>query len=221
MKTGWQTLITKLPIRKPVRVVGSYICYAGTLLNEFKFKQLKSELGKVLLVFPSHSGSLHAQFDTDEFIAFIKTIKEKGQFDTVLVCLFCADIELGRDKIYQEHGFRVTTAGFYLDYYFLERLKTLILLSDYTLSNDLGTHIGYCVQLGKPHQVYQSPIEFTAGFSKEMAEFEMNIRTPSQKLLREQEKEQICGLFSEFREYITPEQQECVDYYFGKVPDLN
>ena len=230
LQDNTQTIITLSEYRKQalekqldktVRVVGSYICYAQNLLNEFKFKQLKSELGKVLLAFPSHSiFSAHAQFNADDFIDFIKEIKEKGQFDTVLVCLYYVDIELGRDKIYQKHGFKVVTAGFNIDYHFLDRLKTLISLSDYTVSNDLGTHIGYCVQLGKPHQVYQTSVIFTAGENKEAAEIELKKRSQTQEILREQEKQEICGLFSEFNESITPEQQACVDYYFGKVPDF-
>ena len=230
LQDNTQTIITLSEYRKQalekqldknVRVVGSYICYAQNLLNEFKFKQLKAELGKVLLAFPSHSiFSAHAQFNADDFIDFIKEIKEKGQFDTVLVCLYYVDIELGRDKIYQKHGFKVVTAGFNIDYHFLDRLKTLISLSDYTVSNDLGTHIGYCVQLGKPHQVYQTSVIFTAGENKEAAEIELKKRSQTQEILREQEKQEICGLFSEFNESITPEQQACVDYYFGKVPDF-
>jgi hypothetical protein len=47
----------------------------------------------------------------------------------------------------------VTTAGHQLDINFLNRLKTIILLSDYTCSNSIGTHTGYCVYLGKPHLV--------------------------------------------------------------------
>lgn len=47
----------------------------------------------------------------------------------------------------------MTTAGHQLDINFLNRLKTIILLSDYTCSNSIGTHTGYCVYLGKPHLV--------------------------------------------------------------------
>ena len=101
LQDNTQTIITLSEYRKQtlekqldktVRVAGSYTCYAQNLLNEFKFKQLKAELGKVLLAFPSHSiFSAHAQFNADDFIDFIKEIKEKGQFDTVLVCLYYVD----------------------------------------------------------------------------------------------------------------------------------
>lgn len=211
--------VLKKQTDKPVHIVGSYINYADNLLNEFKFGQLKSKLGKVLLVFPSHSiATVHARFDAGHFIRFIHHIKNLGAFDTVLVCLYFKDIELGHDKIYQENGFKIVTAGFLFDYCFLNRLKTLILLSDYTISNDLGTHIGYCVQLGKPHQVFQSDIEFVAGEDKAGAYIEMNARNKTQKQLRTKEKQDICKLFSEFNEEITLEQQACVDYYWGKVP---
>lgn len=202
---------------KPVHVIGTYMNYAQNLYPKNKFDHIKQQLGKTLLVFPSHSiHTVYTQFNARDFIQFIQKIKEQGQFDSVLVCLYYKDIELGHAHIYEQHGYRIVTAGWIVDYHFLDRLKTLILLSDYTISNDLGTHIGYCVQLGKAHQIYQSHIDFVAGEDKAGAEIELNIRNTNEKQLREQEKEQICALFSLYNENITPEQQKCVDYYWGE-----
>ena len=81
-------------------------------------------------------------------------LKEKLGFDTVIVNMYYLDENKnGFGDLYNKAGFKVTTAGHQLDINFLNRLKTIILLSDYTCSNSIGTHTGYCVYLGKPHLV--------------------------------------------------------------------
>lgn len=205
-------------IDKPIITTGSYIYYANMLLNPTQFASLKSSLGRVLLVFPSHSiAGVHVQFDMQKWIEYIESIRQ--DFDTVLVCLYFKDVTQHAEQ-YQSHGYRIVTAGHIQDYHFLERLKTIISLSDMTVSNNLGTHIGYCVSLGKPHHIFHSQIDYVAHHNKSgarAAEQERKQRTEAQWLKYEQEKQAIIALFSQMTDTISAEQQECVNYYWGQV----
>ena len=56
---------------------------------------------------------------------------------------------------YSKRNYKICTAGHKWDKDFLNRLKTIINLSDTTISNDVGTHIGYCIHLRKPHTIIE------------------------------------------------------------------
>lgn len=146
---------------KKVIKIGPYIHYADYIVSDAKFAEMRHKLGRVLLVFPSHSiKSLKKEYDLDSFLAKIKECA-KG-FDNVIVCLYWKDIQLGRARIYEDAGFLVMTAGHFHDKYFLHRLKTIIGLSDMTMSNDIGTHLGYCIYLGKPHYIFGQDVKLEA-----------------------------------------------------------
>ena len=57
------------------------------------------------------------------------------------------------------------------DCLFLSRLRSLISISDLTMSNSVGTHVGYCVYMGKPHYVYGQAKLFSADSASDEAEF--------------------------------------------------
>lgn len=139
--------------------VGPYIHYAKPLLTEIYHAQLKEELGRILLVFPFHSiDGVLSDFDSEEFLAIIDE-KRKG-FDTVMVCLYFKDILLGRNKKYIDKGYKVTTAGHINDAFFLNRLKSIIELSDAIISNEVGSYIAYAHYLKKNIQLVRQKTTF-------------------------------------------------------------
>lgn len=130
--------------------IGPYIHYADSILSSEKTENIKNKLGNTLLVFPFHSiDGVLSSFDTDGFIERIEGYKAKNNFDTVLVCLYWKDIQIGRAEEYIRRGYKVTTAGHINDIYFLNRLRAIIELSDFVVSNEVGTYIGYCLCLKK------------------------------------------------------------------------
>lgn len=199
----------------PVACVGPYIKYAKILMLDIDFYKLKQELGKVLLVFPAHSiETVTASYDESEFISFIEG--KKNEFDSILICLYWKDIELGRFKEYEKLGYKIVTAGHSYDYYFLDRLKTIISLADMTISNKIGTHIGYCTALHKPHYVFKSNVEYSAaGENKEESEKELFLRKDNDLLTCLDDMEIVYKAFNSFSYQITEEQKECISYYWG------
>ena len=139
-------------VRSKVVTIGPYIHYADDYYSEDKYKTIKAQLGRVLLAFPPHSTrNLQVSYDTEVFIEKLKSMSK--DYDTVMVCMFFKDILFGGQKPYEEAGFTIVTSGHMYDYHFLSRQKEMIKLSDYTVSASVGTHIGYCLYMGKEHEI--------------------------------------------------------------------
>ena len=107
-------------------------------------------------------------------------------------------------------------AGHAYDPHFLDRLRTLIELSDITLSNNLGTHIGYCVSLGKPHWIIPTPVHYRAAAAQ--APQELHCRSRSEQAQLADEKQYILGLFADRRDDTSAAQMQCVRHFWGDMP---
>lgn len=142
-------------IHKPVVAIGPYIHYAECLMSCEEMNLLKKELGKTLLFFPTHTcceGGV--EYEVYRMIEELQKFKKQHGFDSVIVNMYYLDENKNSfGDMYVKAGFKVTTAGHQLDIHFLNRLKTIISLADYTCSNSIGTHTGYCVYLNKPHLI--------------------------------------------------------------------
>lgn len=223
-KSGLPCLITFGPSRVahiaevsdvPTIPVGPYIAYASDYLSEDEKKRLKKELGSVLLVFPSHSvDRVQVSFETDALIKEIKHVALENGIDHVLVCLYYRDILNGAAEGYEREGFTVVTAGYREDVLFLSRLRSLIGLSDITMSNSVGTHIGYCEFLGKQHYLFNQIKRYAAIASVDAVEF----KNPYMQLA-EREKAEVAHAFGSFgSERQSLKDEVCARYWgFGEV----
>ena len=196
--------------------IGSYIHYAKDYYSNQKIFQLKEQYKKTLLVFPLHSTSeVEYEYDKKEFISEILKLKEQYKFETIMVCLFYEDIQRGEEVEYKTNNFLVVTAGHRYDYYFLSRLKSIIKLSDVTISNAVGGQVGYCLALKKPHYIFEQKIKVNG--RKTLKDFEEWNSTHDKKewenFLNDERK--IYEAFSEYTEKITAFQFTVGDYYFG------
>lgn len=194
-------IIKKNGINKRLLAIGPYIHYAQPLLDENDFVKLKSGLGRVLLYMPFHSTNLSngtsPQFSKE--VDMVEDFKTKYGFDIVIVCVYYRDLQY-KDciKLYKEKGFKVTTAGHQLDWYFVRRLKSIISLADITVSNRVGTNLGFCIHLGKPHIVindYPNKYDLTKQGGRVGKE--------------------LSDLFAEYSEEISEKQYKAVAYYWG------
>lgn len=146
-----QKYLEKKNVNKII-TIGPYIHYAENYYTEGKRRKIKKELGRVLLTFPPHSTkNVQATYNTE---IFIKRLRDMSRdYDTTMVCMFYKDILSGAYKPYEKAGFKIVTSGNIYDYNFLSRQKEIIGLSDYTVSASVGTHIGYCLYMGKEHRI--------------------------------------------------------------------
>ena len=204
-------MLRKKKSKKLIFKIGPYIKYANLLLTDDEIKNIKKKNGKTLLVFPTHSvDRVETEFDYNVFINEIKKFKERYNFKTVLVSLYYRDIELEKNKIYEDNGFIVVSNGLKEDYDFLSRQKTFITLSDYTISNSVGTHIGYSVALGIPHTIIKQKMEYKSDSKFDVKDVP-NLYLESSIL----QKKEVEEYFLKYSEEITKEQLQVCNKYWG------
>lgn len=195
----------------PVCRIGPYIAYSRGFLDPQGIAEMRVKLGKTLLVFPSHSiDFVGKRFDVEDFISEIERVKKQVQAKTVLVSLYYRDVLDGAASSYEDAGFVVVTSGYREDEAFLDRQKTFIELSDITMSNSVGTHVGYCVYLGKPHYLYDQACVQVAVTKTDAAEYENDYAEISRV-----EKSDVIEAFSHCSETITSKQLETCEKYWG------
>lgn len=187
--------------------LGPYILYSKHFYSVIRLKEIKAKLGKTLLVFPSHSiEDVNVRFNENIFLNEIK--KYVKEYDTILICLYWKDILNGCSHMYEDAGFCVVSAGHRSDPYFLPRLKDLIYLSDMTMSNNLGTHVGYSIAMGKPHYMFSQKCTYEGkGVEQENAGKDMDKYQERISTFQE--------VFGNYQYCISKEQLELVRYYWG------
>lgn len=133
----------------PAFAIGPYIQYAKPFYEAPKFEDEKGKLGKTLLVFPSH-GTDDSEV-TRSCGRQIEQIRAQAEtFDSVLVSVFWWDLDDPMIEAFSSEGFKIVCAGFRDDPSFVSRQRSIIELSDYVLSDGIGTHIGFCRALNRP-----------------------------------------------------------------------
>lgn len=194
-------------------LIGPYIHYAEGILSPEALANVKKRLGRVLLVFPSHSiGAVAAEYDKNQFCVEIE--KRKVDYDTVLVCMYWKDVQNGDHAYYQKMGYTLTTAGHRDDLYFLNRLKSIILLADMVISNSTGTQVGYSIFLNKPHYLFKQEVSLVSK-SKSGDDLLRNHYQPEVTSTKNRDNQLLYDTFNNFEEKITSEQYELANYMWG------
>ena len=193
---------------KKIVTVGPYILYADNFKTKKQLRKIKAKLGRVLLVFPSHPfPGQKLEYNIGSFQKEIEDVAK--DFDTVLVSLGYEDVRKGNDKIYLNKGYKVVCSGGRMDRWFLCRLHDLLELSDMSMSNDVGTHIGYSVAMGVPHYLFkQKVISENVDGSPLQSDNRINST-------RKREYDKLYEVFSSKEPIITQNQKEMVNFYWG------
>lgn len=195
---------------KGAYAIGPYIHYADSLLNKEEIKAEKERLGRTLLVFPSHSiDTTIAHFDQEEFMNKIKETSK--DFDSVRICMYHQDVILKKHLPYQKENYEIVTAGHFNDYYFLSRLKSIIEISDVTMANDIGTHLGYSIYLNKPHYLIKQKIDYDVNDNV----VKKNTDEAVDRQKYSDNVSNIIKFFSQYSETITKEQYDLISYLWG------
>lgn len=207
-KKQLQNILAKRKLKLDVQAMGPIIPYADNFHSPTELVNIKTRLGRTLLVIPMHSWTgVNNEFKHDEFVEEIERIK--SDFDSVLVCLYYMDIRKGKQAYYENKGYTVVTNGDRLDPCFISRHKDLIQLADLTMSNGIGTHIGYSISLGKPHYYFKQEMR---------VELEKNVKKDEEQeqLYRVELEKKIVKLFGNYSCEITQDQKDFVTKYWGE-----
>lgn len=188
--------------------IGSPFFYAKSIFDEGQLIKEKHRLGKNLLAFPMHSQShVDVNYDPNIFLNILK--EERKRFNTVRVCMYWKDIQRGTHKAFIDAGFECVCSGHLYDPFFLRRQKTLFELADATISNGVGSHIGYSLYMKKPHWLIDDNYEYVnsrkGGDANDLTDV-----TKKSNFIRVKEA------FLNNQEYnITKSQKEIVDEFWG------
>ena len=191
-----------------VYAVGAPFLYAESILSETEIANERKRLGRNLLAFPMHSTHyIKKEYDPSPFLKTLES--QKSRFDTVRVCLYWKDIQNGMTSIYRNAGFECVCCGHMFDQYFLSRQKSLLEIADATISNAVGSHIGYSISMGKPHCLKLDEFELHDLEGNEGAE-EMAL------IKRSKNYNDIVEAFKDNESYVIFEsQRRIVDEYWG------
>lgn len=189
--------------------IGAPFFYADSILSKDEVLSEKKRLGHNLLAFPMHSTHfVISEYNPKSFLELLKQQRQK--FDSVRVCLYWKDILLGRDKIYRNEGFECVCCGHLFDIFFLNRQKALFEIADATISNGIGSHLGYSIYMNKPTWLIRDEIKFVDTILEEGAEANENA-SKSNQIIKE-----FDDVFGDNEKYIITEvQKQFVDKYWG------
>lgn len=201
--------------------VGPMIHYAQTD-NEFQEHIEKQKRpGKTLLYFPVH-GTTYIYPHYDKLNAFRKivSIAENHNCENIIVCVYRGYTGLMEElQPYNTYGKElkviITDCGLKTDAKFLDRQKTLIQISDYAVSNSVGTNLGYCIYSNKPYYLLPDNVNYLGTEKERSSNWESDY---------EREKKLFHLMFSNTSiEQVTTEQRELCSHYWGynhvKTPD--
>jgi len=182
--------------------IGPSIAYAESVYDEKKLAATKENLGKTLLVYPSHNiEDTNWKNDTENFIEFVKKLAEKYEYSSVLVSLYFTDIERGLNIRYEKEGWKVVSSGHRDNYDFNDCMKTIIKLADCAVFEGYSSSIGYCVYENVPVVIYPD---------KENEKIKLStVNYVSNEIF------DLFELFSEYKEELTDEQREFCRHWFG------
>jgi len=200
-------LILKKRTNKALFSIGPMLSYAPHFLDADALNLEKRRLGKNLLVLPAHSTHwIDANYDIHDYCKFLEKLEK--DFDSIRICLGWKDVLRGQAEEYMRYGFECVTAGHMYDPLFLSRLKSIIELSTITVSFKLGTHIGYCILLGRPHYISKLKHQYTAA-NNDILRRDVHdpIKTPY--------GQEMIHTFGELRDDISFQQKELVERYWG------
>lgn len=190
---------------QPAFCVGPYIHYAKLYYNDDELLSIKKQLGRNLLVIPSHTtdASGEISYKDKELVDYVLQIK--NQYDSITVCAFWWNLDSKLVEMLNENGCKIVCAGHREDINFLSRLKTTIYLSDEVLGNGMGTHIGYCVYMNKPFHHIIDNVNDGICVDKSIKDIEAI----------EKHSEVILNAFKTRTTELSAEQKYCYDYYWG------
>lgn len=141
-------------------VIGPYIKYAQSFYNSDEMRHLKQKYGRILTFFPYHTtdGDDTSRDETkiEKVINIIEKYRKELNIDTVFICGYWRDIYVGALEKFKAKDYVIVSAGHGMSQRFLSRLKSILELSDYTLSDEFGTHVVYSTCLGVPHVIIQN-----------------------------------------------------------------
>ena len=195
-----------------VESVGAYIKGVSHFYSMEKLAHIKKELGRTLLIFPTHSIEKSA-INRNVVKLCDEVEKIRSEYDTILCCVYWWDIISAKEEVnyYLERGYKVVTAGHRNDPKFLRRLKDIIWLGDVVILDSIGTNLGYAISMNRPLFFAPSGNRLYCG---ENDKTQLSVQEGLQQSV-DNLNVKCAELFGNYPPEITKQQLEFVEEYWG------
>lgn len=199
-------LLSKTYPNNKIYCIGPYIRYAET--DEIYKHEILSKIknGRIITLFPAHSvHTAPRNYDHDKLIDEVNSFANKVDCCNKLVCLKTEDYKTEIIKKYKNENYCIVSCGSD-PVTFLPRQRAIFSVSDVTVSNDLGTHVGYSIAMKKPHFAI-SPVGLDCK-DETLVDLDYSV-------LLEQKNHFAQDFKADTACQISQAQYEFVDYYWG------
>lgn len=191
--------------------IGAPFFYAKPSMSTAEMLQKKRDIGKTLLVMPVHNSEADKiDFGVEKFCEAVVAQKKMFSFDTVIICLCTKGTDWNEyEKIYRRCGFQCVTCGDNNDAAYLQRQKSLMMLSDAVMSNYVGSFVGYSLFLEKPFFLLRNDFRACTSGACDIVEIDKTVPSII--------KEMNCQFEDVFhnRMCITAKQNEMCNLFWG------
>lgn len=200
--------------------IGAPILYADS--EEKYLLEIKNTLQiseKILLFFPAHGIDIVTpKYSVDILSDKLLSLAIENGCCNIVICSYSLSPS---DELYQalinkakEIRIFIYSCGSRFDQEFLLRQRALISLSTVTASNSLGTHVGNCVGLQKPHAILKQEITYEGDTEKAFGE-QMRSANWKDQFLKEKNLFENMFPYTSGQLTLTKEQYDFCDYYWG------
>lgn len=188
-----------------------FIPYAEPVIDKFILEAMKKNLGKTIVVYPQHN-NIFSRFEDsnenfDKLMKLTLKIKEEYDYDTVLICMFFADIENGTFLRAKDYPFQIVTCGRNTSYDFAMISTALFELGDLVISQSFQTIV--------MSSYFDKPAMFMRGPNVLHLKDGSVIENQSGSVKMDETFHMLQEMFGEYHENLTKEQKEWCAIYGG------
>ena len=110
-----------------------------------------------------------------DFVQIIDQLKNlPEEFKPITVCLHFVDILKDKHLLFEKAGFECVTAGHMFNRDFISNFYDILIQFKYSLSNDVGSHTFYSIELGIPFSLLGESAQVTITKSEELENLLLN-----------------------------------------------
>lgn len=178
----------------------------------------KSENTSGTIVFFTHHvpGIRWEGHSTEDYFERLRNLPK--EFHPIVLCLHMHDINAGHHKVLRKYGFPIVTAGNTVSYNFVDRFYELIKTFSYGTSQEWGSQVAYCIELGIPYFFFGNRPKLINIKHKEMPIGEV---VQYQDEFHERYYKNAVKLFSYPQTEVTLDQKAFVTKILGLDSDLD
>lgn len=173
------------------------------------YARVQTAAGTLAFLMHRVPGRTGEDLSRNEYLELLRLLPEK--FRPVVLCLHMHDVSAGEHRKLRQYGFPIVTAGNTSSVHFVDRFYEIATKFSYATSQQWGSQVAYCVELGVPYFFY--------GGRPRLVNLEYPDRLPGEVPYQDEFHEKYArraeALFQEPVDVVTQEQRHFVEGVLG------